>query len=292
MSQKEENKEEEESMTYDEISLRRSKRFMDALQELKNLKPQLYNAAEYCEMSYLQNEQKQVVLENLKDYAVKALINAVDHLGTVAYKLNDLLSQQMTEISTAEVKVACLSQRIQMCQEYTDEQGLKQHLLVKQFPRYYKHYLIPYQSSCQTNNLTKKIPRKAYEREHAKPHPVTYGAKANKSLSWHLAAEARTAFNENQSGTFSNEFYSASSFTGSEAFYLSEADHSSSSFPKPQSRSTTILTNSSTAPNSLGNGRRVSSRAFTKTVQFLLDCSDCTSEPSRKPKETTSCFPF
>lgn len=29
-------------------------------QELKNLRPQLYSAAEYCEKSYLQNEQKQM----------------------------------------------------------------------------------------------------------------------------------------------------------------------------------------------------------------------------------------
>jgi hypothetical protein len=29
------------------------------LQELKNLRPQLYSAAEYCEKSYLHSEQKQ-----------------------------------------------------------------------------------------------------------------------------------------------------------------------------------------------------------------------------------------
>jgi hypothetical protein len=40
------------------------------------------------------------VLENLKDYAVRALVSAVDHLGTVAYKLTDLYEQKVLEIST------------------------------------------------------------------------------------------------------------------------------------------------------------------------------------------------
>lgn len=52
------------------------------------------------------------MLENLKDYTVKALVNAVDHLGTVAYKLDEVLSQQINEISSAELRVAGLSQVI------------------------------------------------------------------------------------------------------------------------------------------------------------------------------------
>ncbi|GKC41597.1 protein ABIL1 isoform X1, partial [Tanacetum coccineum] len=50
------------------------------------------------------------VLDNLKDYAVRALVNAVDHLGTVAYKLTDLLDQQALEISSTELHVTCLQQ--------------------------------------------------------------------------------------------------------------------------------------------------------------------------------------
>ncbi|KAJ0614489.1 putative ABI family protein [Helianthus annuus] len=78
--------------------------------ELKNIRPQLYSAAEYCEKSYLHSEQKQVVLDNLKDYAVRALVNAVGHLGTVAYKLTDLLEQQTLEISTTGLHISCLHQ--------------------------------------------------------------------------------------------------------------------------------------------------------------------------------------
>lgn len=54
------------------------------------------------------------VLDNLKDYAVRALVNAVDHLGTVAYKLTDLLEQQTLEVSTMELKASCLNQVISL----------------------------------------------------------------------------------------------------------------------------------------------------------------------------------
>jgi len=130
-------------MTYDEIEMQRSRHFVQALKELKNLRPQLYSAAEYCESSYLYSDQKQVVLDNLKDYSVKALVNAVDHLGTVAYKLNDLLSQQTSEISTTELRAASLAQRMRSCQEHSDREGLKQQSLAKTMHANHKHYVLP-----------------------------------------------------------------------------------------------------------------------------------------------------
>lgn len=50
------------------------------------------------------------MLDNLKDYAVRALVNAVDHLGTVAFKLTELLEQQTMDVSTVELKISCLNQ--------------------------------------------------------------------------------------------------------------------------------------------------------------------------------------
>uniref|UniRef100_A0A453A1L2 Uncharacterized protein n=1 Tax=Aegilops tauschii subsp. strangulata TaxID=200361 RepID=A0A453A1L2_AEGTS len=49
-----------EGATVDEASMERSKSFVKALQELKNLRPQLYSASEYCEKSYLNTHQKQM----------------------------------------------------------------------------------------------------------------------------------------------------------------------------------------------------------------------------------------
>ncbi|KAB2070155.1 hypothetical protein ES319_A08G137800v1 [Gossypium barbadense] len=144
------------AMTFDEVSMERSKNFVKALQvhlpdlELKNLRPQLYSAAEYCEKSYLHNEQKQMVLDNLKDYAVRALVNAVDHLGTVAYKLTDLLEQQTLEVSTIELKASCLNQKLLTCQTYTDKEGIRQQQLLAFIPRHHKHYILP-------NSVSKKV---------------------------------------------------------------------------------------------------------------------------------------
>ncbi|XAR53997.1 hypothetical protein NMG60_11028970 [Bertholletia excelsa] len=173
--------------TFDEVSMERSKSFVMALQELKILRPQLYSAAAYCEKSYLHSEQKQMVLDNLKDYAVRALVNAVDHLGTVAYKLSDLLEQQTSDISTVEIKISCLKQQLLTCQIYMDKEGLRQQQLLALIPRHHKHYSLP-------NSVSKKV--------HFSPHIQTDARQGHiprrprpavsKTLSWHLASETKS----------------------------------------------------------------------------------------------------
>ncbi|CAL9040805.1 protein ABIL1-like [Musa acuminata AAA Group] len=152
------------AMTFDEVSMERSKSFVMAMQELKNLRPQLYSAAEYCEKSYLRSEQKQMVLDNLKSYAVRAIVNAVDHLGTVAYKLTDLFEQQLLDASTMEMKISCLNQQNFTCQAYGDKDGLSQHQTPARTLRHHKHYILPSQY-------------------------------ASNMLSWHVASEANSAAN-------------------------------------------------------------------------------------------------
>lgn len=50
------------------------------------------------------------LLNMLKAYVVKALVNSVDHLGCVAYKVNDLFSEKMDEFSETELRLSCLEQ--------------------------------------------------------------------------------------------------------------------------------------------------------------------------------------
>ena len=50
------------------------------------------------------------MLDNLKEYTVKALVNVVDHLGTVASKLTNLFDQQSSDVSTMELRASCVSQ--------------------------------------------------------------------------------------------------------------------------------------------------------------------------------------
>ncbi|XP_057805757.1 protein ABIL1 [Salvia miltiorrhiza] len=195
---------ENRSLRLDGVAMERSKSFVTALQELKNLRPQLYSAAEYCEKSYLHSEEKQMVLDNLKDYAVRALVNAIDHLGTVAYKLGDILEQQTLDISSMELKVTCLNQQLLTCQIYTEKEGLRQQQLLAIIPRHHKHYILP-------NSVNKKV--------HFNPHIQTDprqptlarariyppGATAAKTLSWHLASETKSTLKVPARGIISNE---------------------------------------------------------------------------------------
>lgn len=182
---------ENSAMTFDEVSMERSKNFVNALQELKNLRPQLYSAAEYCEKSYLHSEQKQMVLDNLKDYTVRALVNAVDHLGTVAFKLTDLLEQQSMDISNMDLKVTCLNQQLLTCQTFTEKEGLRQQQLLGVMPRHHKHYILP-------NSVNKKVhfsphirtdPSQQFE---VKSRILPSGTPAPNALSWHLASETKS----------------------------------------------------------------------------------------------------
>ncbi|KAL3694080.1 hypothetical protein R1sor_007731 [Riccia sorocarpa] len=193
----------ESAYTYDEMSMRRSHNFLMALQELKNLRPQLYSAAEYCESSYLYSDQKQMVLDNLKDYSVKALVNAVDHLGTVAFKLNDLLTQQFEEVSSIEIRTASLAQRLRSCHEHSDREGLKQQSLAKSTQANHKHYVLP----DATADVAKRIAdqqevvmlRETFDPEQIHPYQsqgtTADGASSSRNLAWHFAVDRSPAKN-------------------------------------------------------------------------------------------------
>ncbi|KAI5598760.1 hypothetical protein POPTR_002G165900v4 [Populus trichocarpa] len=198
------------AMTFDEVSMERSKSFIKALQELKNLRPQLYSAAEYCEKSYLHSEQKQTVLDNLKDYAVRALVNAVDHLGTVAYKLTDLLEQQTFDVSTMEVKVSCLNQQFLTCQTYTVKGGLRQQQLLAFIPRHHKHYILP-NSVNKKVHFSPQIQTDARQNHfQARSRLQLSGSPASKTLSWHLVSETKSTLKGTLHAMTSNEDAKAS----------------------------------------------------------------------------------
>ncbi|XP_057439603.1 protein ABIL1-like [Lotus japonicus] len=183
------------AMTFDEVSMEHSKSFVFALQELKNLRPQLYSAAEYCENSYLRSEcdHKQMVLDNLKDYTVRALVNAVDHLGTVAYKLTDLLEQQTLDVSTMDLKISSLNQKLLTCRTYTDKEGLRQQQLLAYIPRHHKHYILPnaVNKKVHFNPHIKKIDTRKNSFQ-TRTGPLSSGTPVAKTLSWHLASETKS----------------------------------------------------------------------------------------------------
>ncbi|GAU21120.1 hypothetical protein TSUD_10370 [Trifolium subterraneum] len=124
---------------YDEVFMHQSLLFDDSLKDLKNLRTQLYSAAEYFELSYTNDDQKQILVETLKDYAIKALINTVDHLGSVAYKVSDLLDEK----------------RIRTCHAFMDHEGHTQQSLVISTPKHHKRYILPVGETLHGTNITK-----------------------------------------------------------------------------------------------------------------------------------------
>ncbi|KAK4493479.1 hypothetical protein RD792_005999 [Penstemon davidsonii] len=154
-----------EPANYDEASMQQSMLFSDSLklmlfdyffQDLKNLRKQLYSAAEYFEMSYNTNyDQKHIVVNSLKEYAIKALVNTVDHLGSVTYKVTDLLDENFDEVTGSELRVSCIEQRLRTCQEYIDREGLSQQSLVINTPEYHKRYILPVGETMHGAILTK-----------------------------------------------------------------------------------------------------------------------------------------
>lgn len=50
------------------------------------------------------------VVNTLKDYAIQALVNTIDHLGSVTFKVNGLLDEQVDEVSETELRVSCIEQ--------------------------------------------------------------------------------------------------------------------------------------------------------------------------------------
>lgn len=110
-------------------------------------------------------------MRTLKDYAVEAVVNAVDHLGSVSHKVNNLLNEEVDEVSVAESEVSCIEQvsygrlfsftffvnvvvhhltsllsshlqRLRTCQACIDQEGLSQQSLSIRPPKYHKHYIL------------------------------------------------------------------------------------------------------------------------------------------------------
>ena len=49
-------------------------------------------------------------MESLKDYVIKALVNTVDHMGSLAYKVNGFLEASICELSRTELRLSCIEQ--------------------------------------------------------------------------------------------------------------------------------------------------------------------------------------
>ncbi|CAH9123700.1 unnamed protein product [Cuscuta epithymum] len=177
----------------DEVWAARSNSFFKALQELKNLRPQLDSAAECSEKSYHYSNQKEMAMDNLKEYAERAVVSAIDHIGTVAYKLNEMLEEETSDISTMELMVTRFHQQIFTCQTYIDKEGLRQQKLLATNPRLHKHYTLPASAvRKKVDSSQEHIQKSQTQHKDTRPQICLLGAPAPKTLSWHLALEAKS----------------------------------------------------------------------------------------------------
>ncbi|KAK1430654.1 hypothetical protein QVD17_13549 [Tagetes erecta] len=132
--------------SFDELLSTQRLLFADGLKDLRNVKEQLYSAADHFEDSYHKNDKKQILLESLKDYISKSLLKTVDHLGCVTNKVNKFLDEHVNEVSRTKLRVFGIEQRLQTCQACANYGELSQQSLMMQTPKYKKQY--PVQEGC------------------------------------------------------------------------------------------------------------------------------------------------
>uniref|UniRef100_A0A7N0R9K6 Uncharacterized protein n=2 Tax=Kalanchoe fedtschenkoi TaxID=63787 RepID=A0A7N0R9K6_KALFE len=137
------------SQNYDERLMQQRVVFTDSLKEMKNLRKQLYSAAEYFELTYTSKDDHQriLVMESLKDYSIKALVNTIDHLGSVASKVENMLDKKLAQVGDMELRFSCVEQRVGAWKELINRQGLAQQMLLIDTPNHHKHYILPVTAS-------------------------------------------------------------------------------------------------------------------------------------------------
>ncbi|KAI5066915.1 hypothetical protein GOP47_0017443 [Adiantum capillus-veneris] len=134
------------------------------------------------------------IFENLKDYSVKALVNAVDHVGTVAAKLDDLLSKRTKEMSILEFNMSRVTQQLQAYHDSTICEGLNHYQNARRRPRYGLHYALSEQPVGEGSTYIEKectmaqnmsLPGNLGQRQ----DDTASDSNARRSLLWHLTSE-------------------------------------------------------------------------------------------------------
>ncbi|KAI3990748.1 hypothetical protein MKX01_023048 [Papaver californicum] len=138
----------------DEMFMNKNLLFLDSVKDLRNLRSQLYSAAEYFEAAYPNDKQKPILVSNLKDYTIKALVNTVDHLGSLTNRVNLLVDEKVDEVSTTQLRISCIEQRLRTCQAYIDHEGFAQQSLAIATPKHHKRYILPVGESVRSAGHT------------------------------------------------------------------------------------------------------------------------------------------
>ncbi|KAL9242348.1 hypothetical protein vseg_016358 [Gypsophila vaccaria] len=116
--------------------------FFKSLKELKDLRSQIHQAADYCEKSFLNSEEKANVLDNTREYLCRAVVTVVDHLGCVSANLNRRI-ENTDRVAETELRINCLKQKIDSCGQYNQSSTLTKTRWSVDVPRCYPRYISP-----------------------------------------------------------------------------------------------------------------------------------------------------
>ncbi|GAB2292278.1 hypothetical protein Dimus_026527 [Dionaea muscipula] len=117
-------------------------RFHKSLQELRDLRSQIYHAADYCETAFLNADDKKNVVNTTKEYICRAVVTIVDHLGTVSCNLDNRF-KDCNNVSEIELRITCLKQKL-LSHEYCNQNlSLAEVCWSMDLPRCYTRYISP-----------------------------------------------------------------------------------------------------------------------------------------------------
>ncbi|CAO2822865.1 unnamed protein product [Amaranthus hypochondriacus] len=116
--------------------------FLKSLQELKDFRAQIEEAADYCEKSYLNSEDKALVLHSTKEYLCRSVVTIVDHLGSVSASL-DCCIQTTSRAHELETRINCLKQKLDSFDQYNYNFTLTKIRWSTDLPRHHPRYILP-----------------------------------------------------------------------------------------------------------------------------------------------------
>ncbi|OWM89890.1 probable protein ABIL5 [Punica granatum] len=116
-------------------------RFDKSLQELRQIRSQLHYAADYCESTFRNSEDKKPIVDNTKEYICRAMVTVVDHLGNVSSNLASRLSEA-SSFTDAELRINSLKQRILSCEQLGHKFALTKATWSAVHPRHHPRFLM------------------------------------------------------------------------------------------------------------------------------------------------------
>ncbi|XP_011078311.1 probable protein ABIL5 [Sesamum indicum] len=144
-----------------------AKELEKCVQELRNFSSQLYHAADYCETSFLNTQDKTIVVETTKEYISRAVATVVDHLGGISANLEYSL-RNSDSIPQTEHKIDMLKLRIGTWQQQSHKLALERFYLTADFSRHHCRYILPPSKDSETKNVESRCTKDEVEAENEK----------------------------------------------------------------------------------------------------------------------------